>query len=71
MSGYKSICSSSGENLITFRHPITEVYRSFLCSARYFCCGATFLSIYNNQNVAFLQRIPPMQLAITLKLSES
>jgi len=36
MSGYKSFLLEPVMKLITLRHPITEVYRHFLCNARCF-----------------------------------
>src|SRR5690606_16379705 len=47
MSGYESISARDRviEKLITFRHPITEFYRRYLCIASGFCCTATFLCI--------------------------
>src|SRR5690606_25850428 len=67
MSGYQSIFARDRvtEKLITFRHPITEVYRSSLCIARTFLLHCHILMCLNVSDVAFPHKPESAQLAIT------
>src|SRR5690606_2749855 len=68
MSGYESISPRDRviRKPITFRHPITEVYRSNLCIARTFLLRRDISLLPGVTLAAFRHKEQVLQLAITL-----